>query len=75
VARVARCAAKPAPYSPNRDSLIAGDNLALIIEDEVTGERRWLRPGFECHRRSVMARHAIRRLCAAWTARSGPMMK
>jgi pyrroloquinoline quinone biosynthesis protein B len=38
-------ASKPAPYSPNRDSPIAGDNLALIIEDEVTGRTAVYAPG------------------------------
>src|SRR5580704_16079390 len=31
-------ASKPAPYSPHRDSPIAGDNLALVIENEGTGQ-------------------------------------
>jgi pyrroloquinoline quinone biosynthesis protein B len=38
-------ASKPAPYSPNRDSPIAGDNLALIIEDEGTGRTAVYAPG------------------------------
>ncbi len=38
-------ASKPAPYSPNRDSPIPGDNLALIIEDEVTGRTAVYAPG------------------------------
>lgn len=38
-------ASKPAPYSPNRDSPIAGDNLALVIEDEVTGKTAVYAPG------------------------------
>ncbi len=38
-------ASKPAPYSPNRGSPIAGDNLALIIEDEVTGRTAVYAPG------------------------------
>jgi len=38
-------ASKPAPYSPNRDSPIAGDNLALVIEDEVTGRTAVYAPG------------------------------
>src|SRR5882762_1357689 len=38
-------ASKPAPYSPNRDSPFAGDNLALIIEDEVTGRTAVYAPG------------------------------
>lgn len=31
-------AGKPAPYSPNRDSPVPGDNLALVIEDEGSGQ-------------------------------------
>jgi pyrroloquinoline quinone biosynthesis protein B len=38
-------ASKPAPYSPNRDSPIAGDNLALVIEDEGSGKTAVYAPG------------------------------
>ena len=38
-------ASKPAPYSPNRDSPVAGDNLALVIEDEITGKTVVYAPG------------------------------
>jgi pyrroloquinoline quinone biosynthesis protein B len=38
-------ASKPAPYSPNRDSPIAGDNVALVIEDEVSGRTALYAPG------------------------------
>ena len=38
-------ASKPAPYSPNRDSPVAGDNLALVIEDEVSGKTALYAPG------------------------------
>jgi pyrroloquinoline quinone biosynthesis protein B len=38
-------ASKPAPYSPNRDSPIAGDNLALVIEDEDSGKTAVYAPG------------------------------
>jgi pyrroloquinoline quinone biosynthesis protein B len=38
-------ASKPAPYSPNRDSPIAGDNLALVIEDENSGRTAVYAPG------------------------------
>jgi pyrroloquinoline quinone biosynthesis protein B len=38
-------ASKPAPYSPNRDAPIAGDNLALVIEDEGTGQTAVYAPG------------------------------
>jgi pyrroloquinoline quinone biosynthesis protein B len=38
-------ASKPAPYSPNRDSPVAGDNLALVIEEEVSGKTALYAPG------------------------------
>jgi pyrroloquinoline quinone biosynthesis protein B len=38
-------ASKPAPYSPNRDSPVAGDNLALVIEDERSGKTAVYAPG------------------------------
>lgn len=38
-------ASKPAPYSPNRDSPVSGDNLALIITDELTGRSIVYAPG------------------------------
>lgn len=38
-------AGKPAPYSPNRDSPVAGDNLALVIEDEASGQTAVYAPG------------------------------
>jgi pyrroloquinoline quinone biosynthesis protein B len=38
-------ASKPAPYSPNRDAPIPGDNLALVIEDRVTGQTAVYAPG------------------------------
>ncbi len=38
-------ASKPAPYSPNRDSPIDGDNLALVIEEESTGRSVVYAPG------------------------------
>jgi pyrroloquinoline quinone biosynthesis protein B len=38
-------ASKPAPYSPNRHSPIAGDNLALVIEDERSGQTAVYAPG------------------------------
>ena len=36
---------KPAPYSPNRESPVPGDNLALVITDEVTGRSAVYAPG------------------------------
>src|SRR5918994_3080492 len=36
---------KPAPYSPNRESPVPGDNLALVIFDEVTGRSALYAPG------------------------------
>jgi pyrroloquinoline quinone biosynthesis protein B len=38
-------ASKPAPYSPNRASPVPGDNLALVISDEVTGRSALYAPG------------------------------
>jgi pyrroloquinoline quinone biosynthesis protein B len=38
-------ASKPAPYSPNRDSPVPGDNLALVIEEEATGKTVVYAPG------------------------------
>ncbi|HVO45151.1 MAG TPA: pyrroloquinoline quinone biosynthesis protein PqqB [Steroidobacteraceae bacterium] len=38
-------AGKPAPYSPNRDSPIPGDNVALVITDGVTGRSAVYAPG------------------------------
>lgn len=38
-------ASKPAPYSPNRESPVAGDNVALVIEDGVTGQTAVYAPG------------------------------
>lgn len=36
---------KPAPYSPNRESPVAGDNLALIIEDVASKQYAFYAPG------------------------------
>jgi len=38
-------ASKPAPYSPNRDSPVSGDNLALVITDDVSGRSAVYAPG------------------------------
>jgi pyrroloquinoline quinone biosynthesis protein B len=38
-------ASKPAPYSPNRESPVPGDNIALVIKDEVTGRSAVYAPG------------------------------
>jgi pyrroloquinoline quinone biosynthesis protein B len=38
-------ASKPAPYSPHRESPIPGDNLALVIEDESSGNAAVYAPG------------------------------
>jgi pyrroloquinoline quinone biosynthesis protein B len=38
-------ASKPAPYSPNRHAPVAGDNLALIIEDQGSGKSVVYAPG------------------------------
>jgi len=36
---------KPAPYSPNRESPVPGDNLALVITDKETGRTAMYAPG------------------------------
>ena len=36
---------RPAPYSPNRESPVAGDNVALVIGDEGTGATAVYAPG------------------------------
>jgi pyrroloquinoline quinone biosynthesis protein B len=36
---------KPAPYSPNRESPVPGDNLALVITDRETGRTAVYAPG------------------------------
>jgi pyrroloquinoline quinone biosynthesis protein B len=36
---------KPAPYSPNRDSPVPGDNLALVITDDATERSAVYAPG------------------------------
>jgi pyrroloquinoline quinone biosynthesis protein B len=36
---------KPAPYSPNREKPVPGDNLALVITDEVSGRSAVYAPG------------------------------
>lgn len=38
-------AGKPAPYSPNRESPVAGDNTALSMTDERTGKALFYAPG------------------------------
>ncbi len=38
-------ASKPAPYSPNRESPVPGDNVALVMTDEATGRAALYAPG------------------------------
>jgi pyrroloquinoline quinone biosynthesis protein B len=38
-------ASKPAPYSPNREKPIPGDNVALVITDEQSGRHAVYAPG------------------------------
>ena len=38
-------ASKPAPYSPNREAPLPGDNIALVIEADVTGRSVLYAPG------------------------------
>ncbi len=66
-------ASKPAPYSPNRDAPIEGDNLALVIEDE-SGRTAVYAPGLgEIDDRMWRAMQAPP-ACSS-TAPSGRMMK
>ena len=43
--RAVPVAGKPAPYSPNRESPVAGDNVALSITDERSGNALLYAPG------------------------------
>jgi pyrroloquinoline quinone biosynthesis protein B len=38
-------ASKPAPYSPNRESPVPGDNVALVLTDEASGKSVLYAPG------------------------------
>jgi pyrroloquinoline quinone biosynthesis protein B len=38
-------ASKPAPYSPNRESPVPGDNIALVLTEDVTGRSLVYAPG------------------------------
>ena len=38
-------ASKPAPYSPHRESPVSGDNLALVIGNEISGRTAVYAPG------------------------------
>jgi pyrroloquinoline quinone biosynthesis protein B len=38
-------ASKPAPYSPNRNAPVRGDNIALSISDDATGRSAFYAPG------------------------------
>jgi pyrroloquinoline quinone biosynthesis protein B len=43
--RALAVAGKPAPYSPNRDSPVPGDNIALVIENKTSGRTAFYAPG------------------------------
>jgi pyrroloquinoline quinone biosynthesis protein B len=43
--RAVPVASKPAPYSPHRESPVPGDNIALVIEEQVTGRSVLYAPG------------------------------
>jgi pyrroloquinoline quinone biosynthesis protein B len=43
--RALSVASKPAPYSPHREAPISGNNVALVIKDEVTGQTAVYAPG------------------------------
>ena len=44
---------KPAPYSPNREAPVPGDNVALVLTDEVTGRAAFYAPGLGAMDESV----------------------
>ncbi len=46
-------ASKPPPYSPNRESPVPGDNIALVITDEITGRSALYAPGLGAMDESV----------------------
>jgi pyrroloquinoline quinone biosynthesis protein B len=43
--RALAVASKPAPYSPHRNAPVAGDNVALVIRDELSGRQCVYAPG------------------------------
>lgn len=43
--RALTVASKPAPYSPNRESPMPGDNIALVITDQASGRSAFYAPG------------------------------
>jgi pyrroloquinoline quinone biosynthesis protein B len=43
--RAVPVSSKPAPYSPHRESPVPGDNVALVIADEMTGRAVFYAPG------------------------------
>ena len=46
-------AGKPAPYSPNRDSPVAGDNVALVVTDERSRRAALYAPGLGAMSESI----------------------
>ena len=57
-------ASKPAPYSPNRDSPVPGDNVALVIEDGRSGRSAVYAPGLGAIDERLWRSHAVGRLRA-----------
>jgi pyrroloquinoline quinone biosynthesis protein B len=49
-------ASKPAPYSPNRESPVPGDNVALVITDKATSRSALYAPGLGTMDERVWAR-------------------
>lgn len=43
--RALAVASKPAPFSPNREAPVPGDNIALVLEDAVSGRSLLYAPG------------------------------
>ena len=57
-------ASKPAPYSPNRESPVPGDNLALVLTDESSGRNALYAPGLATIDGARLARDGVGCLCA-----------
>ena len=68
-------ASKPAPYSPNRESPVPGDNIALVHHGRSHRSNCALCAGAGAIDRARLARDGSRLLACSWTARSGPTTK
>ena len=68
-------ASKPAPYSPNRDSPVPGDNVALVHRGRAQRAIRGVCPGTRRHRRAAVADPCSGPPACSSTARSGATMR